>query len=45
MDQYKDRRDELDAGANGGKGSTLLPMLLGGLFLIVVGAGVIMTVV
>ena len=38
-------RSALDAGAREGEDSTLLPMLLGGLILIVIGAGVIMTVV
>lgn len=45
MDQHKDRRGVLDAGAHGDKESTLLPMLLGGLILVVIGAGVVMTVV
>ena len=45
MDQYKDGRRVLHAGAQGDRGSTLLPMLLGGLILIVIGAGIIMTVV
>lgn len=45
MNQYKDRRGVLDAGAQGDKESTLLPMLLGGLILVVIGAGVVMTVV
>ena len=38
-------RSALDAGARDDEGSTLLPMLLGGLVLIVIGAGLIMTVV
>lgn len=45
MDDYKNGRGVLDAGAQGEKESTLLPMLLGGLILVVIGAGVVMTVV
>lgn len=45
MNYYKDTRRVLDTGAQDEKESTLLPMLLGGLILIVIGAGVVMTVV
>lgn len=45
MDQYKDTRGVLEAGAQSQRESTLLPMLLGGLVLIVIAAGVVMTVV
>lgn len=45
MGENKDRRSVLDAGAQRDKESTLLPMLLGGLILVVIGAGVVMTIV
>ena len=45
MDQYKDRSSVFDAREHGEKESTLLPMLLAGLILVVIGAGVVMTVV
>lgn len=40
-----DRRAALNVEEAQDNGSTLLPMLLGGLVLIVIGAGVVMTVV
>ena len=45
MREYKDRNGAFDAGEHSEKESTLLPMLLGGLILVVIGAGVVMTVV
>ncbi|MEX4010586.1 hypothetical protein [Neoaquamicrobium sediminum] len=45
MEQNRDTRSVLDSAASGDKDSTLLPMLLGGLILIVIGAGVVMTIV
>ena len=43
--QNDNTRSALDASEQEGQESTLLPMLLAGLVLIVIGAGVIMTVV
>ena len=46
MARYRDRDERSDRSPNGdGASSTLLPMLVGGLVLIVVGAVIVMTYV
>lgn len=43
VSEYSDRRSSFDAGEGNDRKNTLLPMLLIGLILVVIGAGVVMT--